>query len=134
MTSRRQRHAIAAWLAVLALLLNGLVPIHLSFDLVDALDASHSHGGHAAVDPTHELLAKLVGHEGHPDQHGRDHHHRTDCAVCSSVSTLAAFAAPPPAMLPAPNAAAQPVVLAKSRAAFSAASPAPYRSRAPPLG
>jgi hypothetical protein len=133
MISRRQRHAIAAWLAMLALFLDALVPIHLSFDLVDALNASHAHGGHAAVGPSHELLAKLVGREGRPDQHGRDHH-RTDCAVCSSASTLAGFAAPPPAMLPAPNAAAQPVVLAMGRAAFAGAFPAPYRSRAPPLG
>jgi hypothetical protein len=133
MISRRQRHAIAAWLAMLALFLNALVPIHLSFDLVDALNASQAHGSHA-VNPSHELLAHLVGHEGRPDQHGRDHHHRTDCAVCSSVSTLAAFAAPPPAMLPAPNAAAQPTVLAMGRAAFAGAFSAPYRSRAPPLG
>jgi hypothetical protein len=135
MISRRQRRAIAAWVAMLALLLNALVPIHLSFDLVDALNARHALGGHVIVGPSHELLAQLVGHQRHPDQHGRDHHHRTDCAVCNAASTLAGFASPPPpAMLPAPNTAAQPVVLAIGRADFSGASPAPYRSRAPPLG
>ncbi len=134
MISRRQRHAIAAWLAMLALLLDALVPIHLSFDLVDALNASNAHGRHAAVDPSHELLAKLVGHEGHPDQHGSDHQHRANCAVCSSVSTLAGFAAPLPAILPAPSTAAQPVVLGMRLVALSGAFPASYRSRAPPLG
>ncbi|HZB94138.1 MAG TPA: DUF2946 family protein [Stellaceae bacterium] len=119
---------------MLALLLNALVPIHLSFELVDALNARHAHRGHAAVDPSHELLAKLVGHEERPDRHSGDHHHRTDCAVCSSVSALAGFAAPSPAMLPAPNTVAQPVVLAIGHAAFPGASPAPYRSRAPPRG
>lgn len=133
MISRKQRHAIAASLALLALFLNALVPIHLSFDLVDALNASDANGDHGAVHPSHGLLAKLVGHEERPDQHDRDHHH-PDCAVCSSVSALAGFAAPSPAMLPAPNTAAQPVALARGTAAFSGASPAPYRSRAPPPG
>jgi Protein of unknown function (DUF2946) len=133
MISRRQRHAIAAWLAMLALLLDALVPIHLSFDLVDALNASNAHGSHTRVEPSHELLAKLVGHEGRPDRHGGDHH-RTNCAVCSSVSTLAGFAAPLPTILPAPNTAAQPVVLAMRLVALSGAFPASYRSRAPPLG
>jgi hypothetical protein len=134
MVSRRQRHAIAAWLAMLALLLNALVPIHLSFDLVDALNASHTHGRLNTVAPSHELLAQLVGHEGHAHQHGRDHHHRADCPVCSAASTLAGFAAPPPAMLPAPNAVARPVVLTMACTAFAGSFPAPYRSRAPPLG
>jgi hypothetical protein len=134
MVPRRQRHAIAAWLAMLALLLNALVPIHLSFDLVDALNASHTHARLNAGAPSHELLAELVGHEGHRHQHGRDHHHRTDCPVCSAASTLVGFAAPPPAMLPPPKMAAQMVILALGRAAFSAPSLAPYRSRAPPLG
>jgi hypothetical protein len=131
---RKQRHAIATWLAVVALLLNALVPIHLSFDLVAALDAGHAHGGHTAVEPSHELLAKLVGYEGHRDQHGRDHHHRTNCTVCNSVSTLAAFATPPPAILPAPNTAGRPVLLTMGRATLPGALPACYRSRAPPLG
>jgi hypothetical protein len=134
MISRRQRHAIAAWLAMLALLLDALVPIHLSFDLVDALNTGHAHGGLNAGAPSHELLAQLVGHEGHPHQHGRDHHHRTDCAVCSAASTLAGFAAPSPVMLPAPNTVAQPVLLAMACTAFAGSFPAPYRSRAPPLG
>jgi hypothetical protein len=134
MISRTQRHAVAAWLAMVALLLNALVPIHLSFDLVDALNASHVHGGHVTVAPSHELLAQLVGHEGHAHQHGRDRHHHTDCAVCGAASTLAGFAAPPPAMLPAPNTAAQPVLLTLGCAAFAGSFPTPYRSRAPPLG
>jgi Protein of unknown function (DUF2946) len=130
----KQHHAIAAWLAVVALFLNALVPIHLSFDLVAALNAGHAHGGHTALEPSHELLAKLVGYEGHRDPHGSDHHHRTNCTVCSSVSTLAAFATPSPAILPAPNTAGRPVVLTRGRATLLGASPACYRSRAPPLG
>ncbi len=133
MVSRRQGRAIAAWLGILALLLDALVPIHLTFDLVGALHASDTHHAHDAdVSPSHELLAKLVGHKSDPDQPGGDHHRRADCAVCAATSVLAAFAAPPPAILPAP-AAAQPVVLATRRTALSGAPPASYRSRAPPL-
>lgn len=134
MMSRRQGRAIAAWLGILALLLDALVPIHLAFDLVGALDASDTHhADDAHVGPSHELLAKLVGHKSHPGEPGGDHHGRADCAVCAATSVLAAFAAPPPAILPAP-AAPQPVALATRHTILSGAPPASYRSRAPPFG
>lgn len=134
MFGKRQRRAVAGWLGILALLLGALVPIHLTFDLVGALNANDTHHARDAdVGPSHELLAKLVGHHSRPGQPGGDHHRRADCAVCAAASVLAAFAVPPPATPPAPS-TAQPVVLAAGNTAFSGAPPASYRSRAPPVG
>lgn len=134
MISKRKRRALVAGLGLFALLLDALIPIHLAFDLAEALGLDRT--PIAAADAARHVLAELVGHESQPAKPGgdNDHHHHHDCAACAAAGTLAAFQAPPAAALPAPNAAAQPVLAATRGALLAKASPAAYRSRAPPLG
>lgn len=132
MRGRRQRRRIAAWLGVLALVLDALVPIHLAFDLAETLGADRA--PIAATDPTRQLLAEFVGHESRPDKPDRDHHHHHDCAVCAAAGMLGAFTAPPPVAHPPPTLTTQPLLLAALRAVLPGACPSAYRSRAPPIG
>src|SRR5215472_14106643 len=85
--------AIAAWLGVIALGLNALVPIHVVFDLAYALVPDGHEDAAADHDLVRCLLALAIGHHDddtdQPRGH-RDHHH--DCAVCGAIGTLAGFA------------------------------------------
>lgn len=144
--SRLRIGAIAAWLGVIALCLDALVPIHLAFDLAEGL-ATANHRAEAADhrlrwhDPSRQLLALLTGHrdgDGHPgdnsnnsDRHGK-HHHR-ECAVCGSLGTLAGFAPAASAPLSAPLRIAAPILPAAVESAPRAALAVAYRSRAPPI-
>lgn len=126
---------MAAWLGVLALALDALVPVHLAFDLAHAAAPA----GHRERLPDRDFIAVLLTLvTGHHDAVGADgaperHRHGDHCAVCGAAATLAGFA-PAAAILillpafagapkPAPPAAEIPRPLA-----FVA-----YRSRAPPL-
>jgi hypothetical protein len=125
----------AAWLGLLALAVNALVPVHLAFDLAEALAPARHVVDDEAGSAERHLLALLVGHheaQRPADEHGkhqhRDHH---GCPVCSALGALAGLvppalvvsSAPLPATLPAPP----PLVQLQA-----AGSPAGYRSRAPP--
>lgn len=134
-----RRTAWAAWLGVLALALDALVPVHAAFDMADAF-AGPSHA--AARSLAWQVLALAVGHQpaGRPDgDAGGDHHrhhqsHHANCAVCSAAGTLAGFAAAGGVLLPAP----QPIEVSALRASAAEelrrAPVAAYRSRAPPIG
>jgi hypothetical protein len=121
----------AARLGLLALALNALVPIHLAFDIAEALEAPQC-SAHAEVDNGERgLLALLSGHrhaDGKSDEHGKHH----TCPVCSALGSLAAFAPPAATALSAPAPAALPtahfLVQTERLGALAA-----YRSRAPPL-
>jgi hypothetical protein len=141
--SRLRLGAIAAWLGVIALGLDALVPVHLAFDLAEAL-ATATHRADAGAenalrrDPIRRLLALAVGHHdgdgpagGNSDDHDKHHH---DCAVCSSLGTLAGFA--PTADFPFSVALrVEAPLLSAAVAKASPVAPAPaYRSRAPPQG
>jgi hypothetical protein len=129
----------AAWLGVFALGLNALVPIHLAFDLAEALEPLHRTAtGLAGNDPDQQLLGLICGHRddsGEADHHGRhdDSHHHADCPVCSAVGTLAALALPTAAVLPVPAAMAAPRNPSGMATALAGDRPAAYRSRAPPV-
>jgi hypothetical protein len=126
----------AAWLGLLALAVNALVPVHLAFDLAEALaPARHAVDDEAGSAERH-LLALLVGHheaQGPANEHGKhqhgDHH---GCPVCSALGALAGLVPPTlvviSAPLPATLPAAPPLVQLQA-----AGSPAGYRSRAPPI-
>jgi Protein of unknown function (DUF2946) len=131
----RRRATGAVWLAVVALALNALVPIHLAFDLAEALAPFHHDAAFGHEDSVERrVLALLSGHlsEDH-ETHHRGHAHGAACPVCSALGAIAGFAAPAPFVLPTP------ALAARSQAVF----PAPavrfvgvafaYRSRAPPV-
>ena len=130
---------IAAWLGVIALGLNALVPIHLAFDLDHAFEAAAQRQNAPAArhDLTWRLLALLTGHcDGNSsgdkaDDHAK--HHHPDCAVCSSLGTLAGFAPALAVPLPAPTSIETPILPVAADRAPRAATALAYRSRAPPI-
>src|SRR5215472_7941828 len=88
----------AAWLGLLALAVNTLVPVHLAFDLAEALAPARQSANEAAGGAEHRLLALLSGHretETPAHEHGRHgHSHHHECAVCSALGALAGLAQP----------------------------------------
>ena len=133
----RRRRPAAAWLGVVALALNALVPIHFAFDLAEALAAApakHAQG-HAHQHPDgRSLLALLTGHHhaaDHEHQPSGDHHKAPACAVCSAVSALAGFAPTGPAIVVVVVAADLPSIATEIAGRTYGISSA-YRARAPP--
>jgi hypothetical protein len=127
--------AIAAWLGVIALSLNALVPIHVAFDLAHALVPNRHEDAATDHDLVRCLLALVIGHHDddtdQPLGH-KDHHH--DCAVCGAIGTLAGFAPAADAVHLAIPAVAYGRVLPPSDIGAPDSAPfTAYRSRAPPL-
>ena len=126
----------AARLGLLALALNSLVPIHIAFDLAEALAPAHQRNIHTHTETgstERHLLALLVGHQhvgGKSHEHGK--HHGAACPVCSALGALAGFAATASTALSAPASAALPTALPVTETVLTRA-PASYRSRAPPV-
>ena len=122
----------AARLGLLALALNAVVPIHLAFDIAEALEPPHRCDARVEVDSAERyLLALLAGHHeanGRADEHGKHH----ACPVCSALGTFAALALPTPPALLLPILAGLPATLSLPESE-SVGAPAAYRSRAPPV-
>ena len=141
MRPRRLRLGIiAAWLGVIALGFDALVPIHLAFDLDHAFEAAaqRQHAPAAGHDLSWRLLALLTGHLDSGDSPadkagGHTKHHHPDCAVCSSLGTLAGFAPALAVPVPTPIRIEAPILPAASDSAPRAAIALAYRSRAPPI-
>jgi hypothetical protein len=121
----------AARLGLLALALNALVPIHLSFDLAAAFGTPAHCGAKVAADGAERhLLAWLSGHHGangKSDEHGKHH----ACPVCSTLGALAGFV--PPTLMAL--SVALPAGLPRTMSVIegeSVGAPAAYYSRAPP--
>ncbi len=114
--------------------------IHLAFDLAHAFEtATHREASSPAEhDFSWRLLALVTGHHdedapsgGKTGGHGK--HHHPDCAVCSSLGTLAGFAPATIAPLSVPIRVEAPVLLAAIASEPPAAPATAYRSRAPPI-
>jgi hypothetical protein len=126
--TRRLRRKSVAWLGLLALLIQALLPLAVGAEV-----AAIARSG------DHELLEFCAfGHlhvAGDNDTDGRpDHHHHSDrlCPICVALQASPAFTAPAPAVLPLPSAApiriaTRVATVAPRFVAFTA-----YRSRAPP--
>jgi hypothetical protein len=120
-----------ARLGLLALALNALVPIHLAFDIAEALEVPQCSAHAEAYGAERRLLALLSGHHGangKSDEHNKHH----ACPVCSSLGALAVFAPPAPTALSIPAPADLPTAYILVQTECPGA-PAAYRSRAPPL-
>ena len=130
-----QRRAWAMWLGLLALALNALVPVHLAFDLAEALGTAPRHGVPAAAHSAEwRLLALLMGHragDGRSDHPDKDH--GTVCPIYGALGALAGCALTAPAALAVPT----PIAIATTLPVIEREAPATpvagYRSRAPPL-
>jgi hypothetical protein len=136
---RPKVNSIAAWLGICALILNALVPIHLAFDLADALNNEHpDHVGHVGQHhhgSRHGVLAALVGHR-HTDgkSEGQGHGHHIDCAVCGTLGALGGFAPASAIIVPVPTLFDALPVLEATPGEIRRISHATYCSRAPPEG
>lgn len=127
---------LSAWLGVVALAINALVPVHLAFDLAHDLEAAaqREDSGAADHDLSWRLLALITGHiDADHTSDGHDKHHHTGCAVCSSLGTLASFAPVSAILLPVPIRIDALVLLTAITSDPLAAPAAAYRSRAPPI-
>jgi DUF2946 family protein len=119
-----RRQGWAAWLGMLALGLNVLVPIHLAFDLAAAYGAA----------PERHLTAEAGGDRQSGDPADReDGHHRPDCPVCSALGSLAGLAPAAAPTFAAPLRFATAIVVAATAGPHDAVRVAAYRSRAPPF-
>jgi hypothetical protein len=133
-SQRLRRASWAVWLAVLALVLDALVPIHLALDLDEALGVAHR-AAPGAIGRGFEwrLLALATGHEigdGKPD----GEHRHPICPAFAALGALGGFATVAAPVLPAPALAAALPAPAPLAAAPDRTPAAAYRSRAPPLG
>ena len=131
--ARLRRVRWAAWVGLLALAFNALLPIHIAFDLAEAADAGYPHGARYHVHGVEwTALARLSGHDGGNGKSGEHGNaHPAACAVCSALGALAAFAPAAAVALLLPPAAALPAAFA-AIGGQPAGLPLAYRSRAPP--
>ena len=125
----------AAWLGLLALAVNTLVPVHLAFDLAEVLAPARHSADEEAGSAERRLLALISGHretESPADEHrGHQHSHHHGCPVCSAFGGLTGLALPTPVLLPVADAAGLAAPLPATEIA-PAGAPVGYRSRAPP--
>jgi hypothetical protein len=127
----------AAWLGLLALAVNALVPVHLAFDLAEALAPARHSANEEAGGAERHLLALLSGHreaESPANDHGKHRHGHPDhhgCPVCSAFGALTGLALPTPVLLPAADANGLAAALPATEIEPAGTAPG-YRSRAPP--
>ena len=127
----------AAWLGLVALAVNTLVPVHLAFDLAEALARARQSANEEAGGAERHLLALLSGHreaESPADEHGKHQHghrHHPACPVCSAFGALTGLALPTPVLLPIAGATGSTAALPATEIK-PAGIPVGYRSRAPP--
>ena len=126
----------AAWLGLLALAVNTLVPVHLAFDLAEALGPTPQHPLEDEVGGAErQLLALISGHreaDGRVHEHGRHKHRQShQCPVCSAFGALTGLALPAPVLLPIADATGLTAAL-RATEIEPAGTPVGYRSRAPP--
>lgn len=133
MSVTRTRHIrIGVRLSLLALALNALVPIHLAFDLAQAVR-------HHAPAPAHHsrewwVLYVVTGHRLHDGKSHQDgKSHEATCPVCNAASSLAGIAMAAPPALPRPRIIAVAACDQSALAFHHSRTCAAYRSRAPPL-
>jgi hypothetical protein len=133
--SLRLRHASwARWLAVLALGLDVLLPIHLALDLGEAFGGPHRVASGAAEHSLEwRLLALAAGHDTGDGKPDGDHRHPI-CPAFAALGTLGGFATVEAPALPAPVVAEALPPFAAPAGTFDRAFAAAYRSRAPPVG
>jgi hypothetical protein len=133
---RRLRHmAAAVWLGVLALALQSLVPVHLAFDIAEALDQERAPAHGTGELKARDILAALTGHQDHNKRPGgAAGRGAPDCTVCGSLGVLGALAPPALAVIPLPGAMQAAAALPASPVEPAGSLPPAYRSRAPPIG
>jgi len=124
--ARRRNMRLGVWLAILAIAVNALLPIHLAKDIIHA--ANHLRLAELGID------AAATGshhHHGHPGDH---HHHDGGCLICGGLSAAAVTATtlPPLIVMATPSELALASPLAALRTLGESTAHTPYAPRAPP--
>jgi hypothetical protein len=128
--SRPKRIALAAWLGLLALAVQSLIPVLLAAEIeIAATQSGKSVFTLCAFGHIHVAQ----GSDGKaPDSTG-DEDHGTVCPICIALQAAPPFTTPPQIALPLPAAQPLEIVVAHTRPAAKHVTTAAYRSRAPPL-
>ncbi|HJT06449.1 MAG TPA: DUF2946 family protein [Stellaceae bacterium] len=131
---KRSRIAFAAWLGIVALAIQALIPALLAAE-IDIADQEHGASvftlcafGHVHVATTHD-------EPGGTDTPQHDDELGAACPICIALIASPAFTAPAPVALPLPLAGAiaslAPIEGQEAPVRFATTA---YRSRAPPIG
>ncbi|MGO8917459.1 MAG: DUF2946 domain-containing protein [Stellaceae bacterium] len=130
---RRQRSAIAAWLGLVALAIQGVVP------LLVAVEISLAAG--AGEDSVFEICEYGHLHAATPHEErapGQSHHHDGDdgalCPICIALHASPVFTAPTTLALPLPVVREIASAVPEMRRSLRLVALVAYRSRAPPIG
>ncbi len=129
---RRQRIAVAAWLGIVALAIQALIPALLAAE-IQLADAEGRHSSFALCAFGH-IHATADHDEG--GGNGTSHHDAATgtCPICIALLASPPFTAPDLVVLPAPVGYPLDALVAAARQGRRALAAAAYRSRAPPLG
>jgi hypothetical protein len=133
MRRRKQRRAVTAWLGLLALVLQVLVPLLVAGEIAAAAKAGDSSVFELCLfGHLHEVTAPHgTGTSGGADRHTN----AADlCPICIALHASPVFTAPVATALPLPMQQEIGVSLPAQRQPAKLATPAAYRSRAPPIG
>lgn len=130
---RRKRHAVAAWLGIVALVIQALIPALLAAEV----QLAGGEGGQGpftlcAFGHLHARSAPDPGGTSGSPQHDEDM--GATCPVCIALLASPPFTAPGAVVLPLPAGYPVEALTATAGQARLTLATAAYRSRAPPIG
>ena len=131
---KRSRIAFAAWLGIVALAIQALIPALLAAE-IEVAGREHGASAFTLCAFGHVHLATTQDKPGSTDTPQHDDGLGAPCPICIALIASPAFTAPPPVAVPLPVASAVAALAPRDghetpvRFATTA-----YRSRAPPVG
>jgi hypothetical protein len=130
--SRPKRIAFAAWLGLLALAVQSLIPVLLAAE-IEVASTQSGKSVFTLCPFGHIHVAQGAAGDGKAPASTDDEDQGTVCPICIALQAAPPFTAPPPVALPLPAALPLEIVLAEARPSATNVTTAAYRSRAPPL-
>jgi Protein of unknown function (DUF2946) len=129
--SRPKRFALAAWLGMIALAVQSLIPVLLAAEIqIAATEPGKSVFTLCAFGHIHVAPPAADGSTPTP---AGDEDQGTVCPICIALQAAPPFTAPAQIALPVPVALPLAIVVADAQPAARIVATAAYRSRAPPL-
>jgi hypothetical protein len=135
MRSRRWKSlsSIAAWLGILALGIQSLIPVLLATE-IEIASTQPGKSVFTLCDFGHIHLLPDRGADSKSPTPAGDDGQGTVCPICVALQASPPFTSPAPIILPLPSARPLVALVASARPAAELTATAAYRSRAPPLG
>jgi hypothetical protein len=132
---RLKRIAVAAWLGILALGIQALVPVLLAAEIeIATTTTGKSVFTLCAFGHIHAVAHPAADGKAPASSDDEDQDQGTVCPICIALQATPPFTAPVQIALPVPSGHPLVVVVASPAPAPAIAAAAAYRSRAPPLG